>query len=79
MRAYAYRKVKSHLRIRLVDVGVETGLLVGLKLVGQRGGRHIRHKGGQEANDQCRKTHRGRISRRGWDSIGTALLQTGAN
>lgn len=52
-----YRKVKGHLRIRLVNVGKETGLLVGLELVGQRGCRYGRHHCGQEANGQCYEAH----------------------
>lgn len=71
----AYRKIKRQFRIRMVDVGVETGLFVGLQFVGQRGGCHGRHEGGQEANDQDRKAHCvGQGVRRVWDSIGMALL-----
>lgn len=61
----------------MVDVGMETGLLVGLQLVGQRGGRHGRHEGGQEANYKGRKAHCGQGVRRVWDSIGMALLSKG--
>lgn len=52
---------------------METSFLVGLELVGQRGGRNRRHNSGQQADDQIRKAHRGQYGR--GESEGCSIRQ----
>lgn len=53
-----YSKIESHLRVSLLNVVVEAGLLVSLEPVGESGRRHSRHQRGQKADDQGCEMHR---------------------
>lgn len=52
-----HSKVECELHVPLVNIVIETSLLVGLEAVGQGRSGHGRHKGGQKADNQGCEAH----------------------